>query len=72
MGESLDTGIFEVEMVRPAEVERGDVLWAEDDGDWLTVERMVEELGTGWVAYRRDGSEATFQFDKYLLRRVNG
>lgn len=62
---------IQVEEIEGAAIGRGDVVWAHDDGDWLKVARVAEQLGTGWIVYRTDGSEATFPYDKPLLRRVS-
>ena len=52
-------------------VEKGQTIWAPDDGDWLKVAKVGKGLGDySRVFYRVDGSEAEFDVDQIVLVQV--
>lgn len=67
-GEPSGTAIL-AELVSADEIKRGDTIWAPNDGDWLLVDTYIR-LDREAEFRRKDGSIATFDRDKQLLRRV--
>ena len=50
-------------------VERGDVIWSQDDRDWFLVDR-IDNDGFEAVFYRDDHSLATFGSGDRVLKRL--
>jgi hypothetical protein len=62
-----------VREIKAAEVRRGDVIWAPDDGDWLKVATIKPGLDAyTLVFYRVDGSEAEFAPGRAVLKQEGG
>lgn len=65
------TEITYVTEVETDQIQHDDIIWAPDDGDWLTVDRIYfSKYGPDVIFFRRDGSEASFDQRRKVLRQT--
>jgi outer membrane protein assembly factor BamB len=62
---------IQVEQVRAEDVYVGDLIWAQNDNDWLRVADMDAGSWGGSVFYREDKSLAEFEDGATILRKVS-
>jgi hypothetical protein len=60
-----------VEQVRAREIEVGQTVWCDNDGDWLKVARIRKDTFGDWVLERRDRSMTEYRPDQKVLRLLD-